>query len=68
MTSPVRLSAVLEVMRMAFANADDLDPADADRFYSAILSHVRGRRGESVGCLGILPAPGAPVRDPRGSR
>lgn len=67
-SSPVRLGAILEVMRAALASTERLDPADQDRVYSAVLAHVRARRPGSVGCLGQLPPPSEVIRDPRGLR
>ena len=60
-----RTAAIIEVFRSAFASTEQLDPSDADVVYRAVLDHVRARRPESVGCLGVLPPPGEVIRDPR---
>lgn len=62
-----RALAIIEVIRSALQSTDEsLTPAEADQVYTAIVSHVRARRPESVSPLGTLPPPGEPVRDPRG--
>lgn len=60
-----RLPAILGVFRTTFAAVESLDPSEQDVVYMAVLAHVRARRPESVGCLGTLPPPGAPIKDPR---
>ena len=60
------VAAVTEQFRTAFAGVPELDPADVDAIVLAVVGHLRQLRPEQFGCLSQLPAPEAPVRDPRG--
>lgn len=60
-----RLPAVLKVLQSTFVTVESLDPADQDVVYRAVLDHVRARRPESCGVLGVLPKPEQPICDPR---
>lgn len=60
-----RLDAILRALQAALKESEQLDPADQDVVYRALLDTVRARRPESVGFLSQLPAPGEAIRDPR---
>lgn len=43
-----RAAAVTELIRTALAAADQLDPAERDAIYAALVADLRSRRPEAV--------------------
>ena len=63
-----RAAEVAELFRAAFVGLASLDPSEVDDIVLAVVGHLRQLRPEQFGCLSKLPAPGEPIRDPRGDR
>jgi hypothetical protein len=62
-----RYADVVETLRMALDSADNLDPAERDAVYRALVADLRARRPESVSPLTLGP-PTEPIFDPRRPR
>lgn len=62
-----RAAAIVELLRTTIDTTDQLDPADRDWIYRALVADLRSRRPESVSSLTLGP-PTEPIRDPRGPR
>lgn len=64
-----RSAAVAELLRTALDAADQLDPAERDALYRALVADLRSRRPECVSPLSLgPPTDPAAIRDPRGAR
>lgn len=56
-----RLAADLEDLR----EREKDEPEQVEAIVCALVAHLRAWKPESVTALGVLPAPEAPIRDPR---
>lgn len=56
-----RAAAAIELIRTALLAADQLDPAERDAVYGALMDGLRSRRPEAVPPMNLGPLP-------RGSR
>lgn len=59
---------IVEHLRHALAAVEELEPQEQDIVIGAVVSDLRSRRPVAVAPLGVLPAPTAPIADPRGPR
>ena len=68
MTTKPDSTELVDRVRGIFAELVELDkvaPGEVDRVVGSMTSHLRSWRPVAVAPLGVLPPPGAPIRDPR---